>query len=72
MSLLTFFLISCEIIWYSCCVFVQGEVQYFIGVQLDGSEHVEPLHNCIPEPTAKEGAKMVRNCGCSTLEGITT
>lgn len=37
----------------------QGEVQYFIGVQLDGSEHVEPLHNCIPEATADEGAKLV-------------
>nr|AML79361.1 putative LOV domain-containing protein [Peperomia fraseri] len=37
----------------------KGEVQYFIGVQLDGSEHVEPLHNCIPEATAKEGAKLV-------------
>lgn len=37
----------------------QGEVQYFIGVQLDGSEHVEPLHNCIPEATADEEAKLV-------------
>ncbi|XP_073054755.1 phototropin-1-like isoform X2 [Primulina eburnea] len=38
----------------------KGEVQYFIGVQLDGSEHVEPLHNCIPETTAKESAKLVK------------
>nr|AML76717.1 putative LOV domain-containing protein [Ardisia revoluta] len=38
----------------------KGEVQYFIGVQLDGSEHVEPLHNCIPEETAKEGAKVIK------------
>ncbi|RVW65851.1 Phototropin-1 [Vitis vinifera] len=38
----------------------KGEVQYFIGVQLDGSEHVEPLHNCIPESTAKESAKLVK------------
>nr|AML77016.1 putative LOV domain-containing protein [Saxifraga stolonifera] len=38
----------------------KGEVQYFIGVQLDGSEHVEPLHNCIPEATAKESSKLVR------------
>nr|AML78649.1 putative LOV domain-containing protein [Trochodendron aralioides] len=38
----------------------KGEVQYFIGVQLDGSEHVEPLHNCIPEATAKESAKLVK------------
>nr|AML77920.1 putative LOV domain-containing protein [Griselinia littoralis] len=38
----------------------KGEVQYFIGVQLDGSQHVEPLHNCIPETTAKESAKLVK------------
>nr|AML78672.1 putative LOV domain-containing protein [Tetrastigma voinierianum] len=38
----------------------KGEVQYFIGVQLDGSEQVEPLHNCIPESTAKESAKLVK------------
>ena len=37
----------------------QGEVQYFIGVQLDGSQHVEPLHNCIAEDTAKEGEQLV-------------
>lgn len=37
----------------------QGEVQYFIGVQLDGSEYVEPFYNCIPESTAKESAKLV-------------
>ncbi|KAG6498639.1 hypothetical protein ZIOFF_038360 [Zingiber officinale] len=36
----------------------KGEVQYFIGVQLDGSEHVEPLHNCIPEETAKKSEKL--------------
>nr|AML79011.1 putative LOV domain-containing protein [Geranium carolinianum] len=38
----------------------KGEVQYFIGVQLDGSQHVEPLHNCIPEETAKESEKLVK------------
>ncbi|XP_068667925.1 phototropin-1-like [Aristolochia californica] len=38
----------------------KGEVQYFIGVQLDGSEHVEPLHNCIPEAKAEESAKLVK------------
>nr|AML78908.1 putative LOV domain-containing protein [Flaveria angustifolia] len=38
----------------------KGEVQYFIGVQLDGSQHVEPLDNCIPETTAKDGAIMVK------------
>nr|AML79277.1 putative LOV domain-containing protein [Exocarpos cupressiformis] len=38
----------------------KGEVQYFIGVQLDGSEHVEPLENCIPEATANESSKLVK------------
>nr|AML78754.1 putative LOV domain-containing protein [Aphanopetalum resinosum] len=38
----------------------KGEVQYFIGVQLDGSEHVEPLHNCIPETAAKESEKLIK------------
>ncbi|KAM7496667.1 hypothetical protein LguiA_021081 [Lonicera macranthoides] len=38
----------------------KGEVQYFIGVQLDGSQHVEPLHNCIPQETATESAKLVK------------
>ncbi|XP_016436377.1 phototropin-1 [Nicotiana tabacum] len=38
----------------------KGEVQYFIGVQLDGSQHVEPLHNSIPEDKATESAKLVK------------
>ncbi|KAJ4833984.1 Phototropin-1 [Turnera subulata] len=38
----------------------KGEVQYFIGVQLDGSEHVEPRMNCIPEATAKENEHLVK------------
>ncbi|KAJ8563665.1 hypothetical protein K7X08_032117 [Anisodus acutangulus] len=36
----------------------KGEVQYFIGVQLDGSQHVEPLYNSIPEDKATESAKL--------------
>ncbi|KAG7035444.1 Phototropin-1 [Cucurbita argyrosperma subsp. argyrosperma] len=46
----------------------KGEVQYFIGVQLDGSQHVEPLSNCISETTAKEGEKLVKE----TAENIDT
>ncbi|XP_016170051.1 phototropin-1 isoform X2 [Arachis ipaensis] len=41
----------------------KGEVQYFIGVQLDGSQHVEPLHNCIAENTAKEGEQLILDSG---------
>ncbi|CAI9105241.1 OLC1v1004124C1 [Oldenlandia corymbosa var. corymbosa] len=48
----------------------KGEVQYFIGVQLDGSEHVEPLHNCIPEDTANEGAKLVKETAENVGEAV--
>ncbi|CAK9231174.1 unnamed protein product [Sphagnum troendelagicum] len=37
-----------------------GELQYFIGVQLDGSEYVEPERKRLSEKTEKEGSKMVR------------
>ncbi|XP_058109947.1 phototropin-1 [Magnolia sinica] len=48
----------------------KGEVQYFIGVQLDGSEHVEPLHNCIPEETAKESTKLVKETAENVDEAV--
>nr|AML77852.1 putative LOV domain-containing protein [Allamanda cathartica] len=48
----------------------KGEVQYFIGVQLDGSEHVEPLHNCISEATANEGAKLVKETAVNVDEAV--
>ncbi|KAL3530663.1 hypothetical protein ACH5RR_009985 [Cinchona calisaya] len=48
----------------------KGEVQYFIGVQLDGSEHVEPLNNCIPENTANEGAKVVKGTAENVDEAV--
>ncbi|GAB4824328.1 Phototropin-1 [Ancistrocladus abbreviatus] len=38
----------------------KGEVQYFIGVQLDGTQHVEPLQNSISEAVAKESEKLVK------------
>lgn len=38
----------------------QGELQYFIGVQLDGSDHVEPLRNRLSEGTEQQSAKLVR------------
>nr|AML78318.1 putative LOV domain-containing protein [Cyperus papyrus] len=37
-----------------------GEVQYFIGVQLDGSDHVEPLRNRLSEKTELQSAKLVK------------
>nr|AML78632.1 putative LOV domain-containing protein [Codariocalyx motorius] len=38
----------------------KGELQYFIGVQLDGSDHVEPLQNRLSETTEKQSAKLVK------------
>ncbi len=38
----------------------QGELQYFIGVQLDGSEYLEPERNRLSENKEKEGAKVVQ------------
>lgn len=38
----------------------KGELQYFIGVQLDGSEQLEPIRRRLSEKTEKEGAKIVR------------
>ncbi|KAL5214493.1 hypothetical protein ABZP36_003645 [Zizania latifolia] len=37
----------------------KGELQYFIGVQLDGSDHVEPLRNRLSENTEIQSAKLV-------------
>ncbi|XP_074576465.1 phototropin-1A-like [Curcuma longa] len=48
----------------------KGEVQYFIGVQLDGSEHVEPLQNCIPEDTARDGEKLVKETAYNVDEAV--
>ncbi|XP_021842495.1 phototropin-2 isoform X2 [Spinacia oleracea] len=38
----------------------KGELQYFIGVQLDGSDHVEPLRNRLSERTEIQSAKVVK------------
>nr|AML77391.1 putative LOV domain-containing protein [Crossopetalum rhacoma] len=38
----------------------KGELQYFIGVQLDGSDHVEPLHNRLSERAEQQSAKLVK------------
>nr|AML77815.1 putative LOV domain-containing protein [Lycium barbarum] len=48
----------------------KGEVQYFIGVQLDGSQHVEPLHNSIPEEKATESAKLVKETAGNVDEAV--
>nr|AML78042.1 putative LOV domain-containing protein [Metasequoia glyptostroboides] len=48
----------------------KGELQYFIGVQLDGSEHVEPLHNRLSEKTELESAKLVRETAGNVGEAV--
>ncbi|XP_022140478.1 phototropin-2 isoform X2 [Momordica charantia] len=37
-----------------------GELQYFIGVQLDGSGHVEPLQNRLSETAEQQSAMLVK------------
>ncbi|KAL6011145.1 hypothetical protein ACLOJK_001589 [Asimina triloba] len=48
----------------------KGEVQYFIGVQLDGSEHVQSLQNFIPDTKAKEGAIQVKETAENVDEAV--
>ncbi|KAI4382351.1 hypothetical protein MLD38_008325 [Melastoma candidum] len=48
----------------------KGEVQYFIGVQLDGSEHVDPMRNAIHEDTAKDGEKLVKTTAGNVDEAV--
>nr|AML79162.1 putative LOV domain-containing protein [Urtica dioica] len=48
----------------------KGEVQYFIGVQLDGSQHVEPLRNCIADQTAIEGEKIIKETAENVDEAV--
>nr|AML78540.1 putative LOV domain-containing protein [Xeronema callistemon] len=38
----------------------KGELQYFIGVQLDGSDHIEPLQNRLSERTEMKSTKLVK------------
>ncbi|KAG6418108.1 hypothetical protein SASPL_120307 [Salvia splendens] len=38
----------------------KGELQYFIGVQLDGSDHMEPLRNRLSERTEQQSAILVK------------
>nr|AML78127.1 putative LOV domain-containing protein [Telesonix jamesii] len=38
----------------------KGDLQYFIGVQLDGSDHLEPLRSRLSERTEQQSAKLVK------------
>ncbi|VAH31348.1 unnamed protein product [Triticum turgidum subsp. durum] len=48
-------------------LWIQGELQYFIGVQLDGSDHVEPLRNRLSENTEIQSAKLVGQLSLSNF-----
>lgn len=48
----------------------KGELQYFIGVQLDGSEQLEPIQKRLSEKTEKEGAKIVRATAINVDEAV--
>uniref|UniRef100_A0A126X3R1 non-specific serine/threonine protein kinase n=1 Tax=Dendrolycopodium obscurum TaxID=62333 RepID=A0A126X3R1_DENOS len=48
----------------------KGELQYFIGVQLDGSEQVEPSIKRLSERTEKESAKLVRATAVDVGEAV--
>ncbi|KAJ4838306.1 Phototropin-2 [Turnera subulata] len=47
-----------------------GELQYFIGVQLDGSDHVEPLRNRLSETTEQQSAKLVKATAENVNEAV--
>ncbi|KAL2454881.1 Phototropin-2 [Abeliophyllum distichum] len=48
----------------------KGELQYFIGVQLDGSDHVEPLRNRLSENAEQQSAKLVKATAENVDEAI--
>nr|AML78545.1 putative LOV domain-containing protein [Pennantia corymbosa] len=48
----------------------KGELQYFIGVQLDGSDHVEPLRNRLSEKTELQSAKQVKATALNVDEAV--
>nr|AML78093.1 putative LOV domain-containing protein [Ardisia humilis] len=48
----------------------KGELQYFIGVQLDGSDHVEPLRNRLSETTEQQSTKQVKATADNVNEAV--
>ncbi|KAH7300514.1 hypothetical protein KP509_24G066200 [Ceratopteris richardii] len=48
----------------------KGELQYFIGVQLDGSQQIEPIQKRLSEKTEKESAKIVRATALNVDEAV--
>ncbi|KAG0467894.1 hypothetical protein HPP92_017222 [Vanilla planifolia] len=48
----------------------KGELQYFIGVQLDGSDHVEPLLNRLSETSELQGTQLVKSTAENVNEAV--
>ncbi|CAN8253145.1 unnamed protein product [Cochlearia groenlandica] len=48
----------------------KGELQYFIGVQLDGSDHVEPLQNRLSDQTEMQSSKLVKATATNVDEAV--
>ncbi|CAN8301426.1 unnamed protein product [Cochlearia groenlandica] len=48
----------------------KGELQYFIGVQLDGSDHVEPLQNRLSDKTEMQSSKLVKATATNVDEAV--
>ncbi|XP_022897933.1 phototropin-2-like [Olea europaea var. sylvestris] len=48
----------------------KGELQYFIGVQLDGSDHVEPLRNRLSENAEQKSVKLVKTTAENVDEAV--
>ncbi|MCO5563403.1 hypothetical protein L7F22_017044 [Adiantum nelumboides] len=48
----------------------KGEVQYFTGVQLDGTEYLEPLTRRLSQQIAAEGAKIIRETAANVNEAL--
>ncbi|XP_039029474.1 phototropin-2-like [Hibiscus syriacus] len=48
----------------------KGELQYFIGVQLDGSDHIEPLRSRLFETTKQQSAKLVKATAGNVDEAV--
>eukprot|EP00249_Psilotum_nudum_P023382 c28852_g2_i1 orf=276-1739(+) len=48
----------------------KGELQYFIGVQLDGTKYFEPLQKRLSEKMEKEGSQKVRATAASIDEAV--
>ncbi|EPS68603.1 phototropin-2 [Genlisea aurea] len=48
----------------------KGELQYFIGVQLDGSDHLEPLRNRLSERSEMQSAMLVKETAENVDEAV--